>query len=88
MAGRKPGYRTPEEVRDKIRASVLITRLTKHVESPNPLLDASQVNAAKVLLNKVLPDVKSVEFQGTMEHDVGDGLKKLMNKIDGRTRTK
>lgn len=64
MAGRKPGFRHNEETRAKIQAANLIIRLYDHVMADTPLLDATQVNAAKALLNKVLPDLSSV----TMEH--------------------
>lgn len=60
--GRKPGYRHPEDVRDKIKATQIINRLMKHVVAKTPLMDASQVNAAKTLLNKVLPDLQSVHL--------------------------
>ncbi len=69
MAGRQAGFRHNQETRDKIKAGVLIERLTKHVESDKPLMDASQVNAAKALLNKVLPDLSAVTLEGG-EHPV------------------
>jgi len=74
MAGRKPGFRHNQETRDRIQAANLIIRLYDHVMAPSPLLDATQVNAAKALLNKVLPDLSAV----TMEHsgDIGDGSSK------------
>ncbi|WP_299830685.1 hypothetical protein [uncultured Roseobacter sp.] len=34
------------------------------MDADQPLLDASQVNAAKALLNKVLPDLKPVDYDG------------------------
>lgn len=63
MAARKQLWH-PEEIKKKIQASQLINRLTEHALSQAPIMDASQVNAAKVLLNKVIPDVKSVEVSG------------------------
>lgn len=74
MAGRKPGFRHNEETRAKIQASNLIIRLYEHVMASQPIMDATQVNAAKALLNKVLPDLSAV----TMEHsgDIGDGSTK------------
>lgn len=63
MAERKQLWH-PDEVKKKIQASQLINRLTNHALSPEPIMDASQVNAAKVLLNKVIPDVKAVELSG------------------------
>ncbi len=63
MAGRKPGYRHSEDMRTHIKTGMLIKRLHDHVNSKTPILDASQVNAAKALLNKVLPDLQSVQSQ-------------------------
>lgn len=68
MAGRKPGFRHNEETRAKIQTSALIKRLSDHIMSPEPIMDASQVNAAKVLLNKVLPDLKAMELKGQGEN--------------------
>lgn len=73
---RKPGYKHYQETRDKIKASQLINRLQKHVDAEKPLLDASQVNAAKALLNKVLPDLKAVEMTG----EGGEALKVIIQK--------
>ena len=64
MAGRAAGFRHNEDTRKKIKAQQLINRLQAHVDADEPLLDASQVNAAKALLNKVLPDLKAVELSG------------------------
>lgn len=64
MAGRKSGFRHNADTRKKIQATQLINRLQKHVNAKKPILDASQVNAAKALLNKVLPDLKAVELSG------------------------
>lgn len=64
MAGRSAGFRHNDTTRAKIKAGVLIDRLTKHIQSDKPLMDASQVNAAKALLNKVLPDLSSVQLSG------------------------
>lgn len=63
MAPRKQLWH-PDEVKRKIQASQLINRLTDHALSDAPIMDASQVNAARALLNKVIPDVKSVELSG------------------------
>jgi len=64
MSGRQPGFRHNEDTRAKIQAQQLINRLQAHVDADSPVLDASQVNAAKALLNKVLPDLKAVEVSG------------------------
>jgi hypothetical protein len=79
---RKAGYRHHEDTRKKIQAQSLINRLQDHIKSPTPLMDASQVNAARALLNKVLPDLSAVE----MEHGVTNELAELLKAIDGKTR--
>ena len=64
MATRKQLWH-PDEVKERIQASQLINRLNEHINSEKPgTLDASQVNAAVKLLNKVLPDMKAVEHTG------------------------
>ena len=88
MAGRRAGYRHIDETRAKIKATQLINRLQKHIDAESPILDASQVNAAKALLNKVLPDLKAVDVTGSLEHEAGSSIQHLMQRIDGRTRSK
>lgn len=66
MATRKQLWH-PDEVRQKIQASQLINRLTKHALSKEPIMDASQVNAAVKLLGKVVPDLKAVEHSGGLD---------------------
>lgn len=61
---REAGYRHNEDTRQKIQAAQLINRLHEHVMAEKPIMDASQVNAAKTLLNKVLPDLKAMELTG------------------------
>lgn len=68
MSGRKAGFRHNEDTRQRIQAQQLINRLTTHVMADEPLLDASQVNAAKALLAKCLPDLKAVEHTGSGEN--------------------
>jgi hypothetical protein len=70
MAGRKAGFRHNEDTRAKIQAAALINRLTDHVMADAPIMDASQVNAAKTLLNKVLPDLASVQHSGDADNPV------------------
>jgi len=58
---RSAGYKHLQKTRDKIQAAQLINRLDKHINADKPLMDASQVNAAKALLNKVLPDLRAID---------------------------
>ena len=56
-----PDMRTyPQKARARITGSKIITRLIKHVEGEIELTPA-QVASARILLGKVLPDMKSVE---------------------------
>lgn len=66
MAARKHLFH-PDDVKAKIKASQLINRLQDHAISAKPLLDSSQVKAIQILLNKVIPDLKSVEHSGGLE---------------------
>ena len=56
-----------ETTRAKIQTSQLINRLMAHVNSKKPLLSSSQVNAAKALLAKTLPDLQSVQMNATVD---------------------
>lgn len=67
MAGRAKGFRHNETTRQKIKAAQIINRLQDHILAPEPIMDPSQVNAAKVLLSKILPDLKAVDLSGTVE---------------------
>jgi len=67
MAARKQLWH-PDEVKARIQASQLINRLQENALSSVPLMDASQVKSAALLLNKVLPDLKSVEWTGDPEN--------------------
>lgn len=81
MAGRKAGFRHNEDTRKKIQAQALINRLMDHITSDQPIMDASQVNAAKTLLNKVLPDLKAVEHSGTnSDGSIGITFKTIIEK--------
>lgn len=59
-----PKLRAPKaaEVRSKIQASVLITRLEKHAAGQIDM-SPTQVRAAEVLLRKILPDLQSAELR-------------------------
>jgi hypothetical protein len=55
----------PEDVKAKIKTSQLINRLTDHALSDVPIMDASQVQAARALIAKVLPDVKEIDHKSS-----------------------
>jgi len=59
--------------RDKIQTSQIINRLNKHTLSEEgDIMTSSQVLAAKILLNKVIPDEKYIELvadlKGSLNH--------------------
>lgn len=69
MAGRIKGFRHDENTRNKIQGAALINRL--HLIAMGEIeASAQQVNAAKTLLNKILPDLQSVESVVDMEADL------------------
>lgn len=51
------------DVRARIQASQIINRLQSHINSELQLT-ATQVNAAKILLAKSVPDLSSIELTG------------------------
>jgi hypothetical protein len=63
MAGRPLGKRHQDDVRTKIQASAIITRLTSAFHGEIELTQV-QVNIGKTLLDKALPDLKAMELSG------------------------
>lgn len=66
MAARKTAWH-PDKVRERIRTSQLINRLTDHVLGKVEM-KPSQVTAALGLLRKTVPDLSSVEHSGEIAH--------------------
>ena len=59
-----------ELTRKKIQSSQIVNRLNKHVLSEDgDLMTTSQVNAAKVLLNKVIPDLSNIDINASVDVD-------------------
>jgi hypothetical protein len=52
----------PDQVRERIRASMLENELMKHVVGKRDMTP-TQLNAARTLLNKVLPDLSQNDVQ-------------------------
>jgi len=52
--------------RQKIQSGMIIGRLQKCVKG-EIVMSPSQVNAARILLNKTLPDLKSLDVQASIE---------------------
>lgn len=56
-----PDMRTyPQKARDRIKASLIINKLVDHVNGEIDMTP-TQVRAASILLNKVLPDLRTIE---------------------------
>ena len=58
--------RQTQKTRDNIRGSQLVNTLQNHVLEDKEL-SATQIQAAKILLAKILPDVKQVEHSGEID---------------------
>src|SRR6266702_2762477 len=69
MAARTVKIRHDEETRARIQASKLIDRLHAHVMGEVDLTNA-QVQSARVLLNKSLPDLSNVQHDGDPENPI------------------
>lgn len=65
MAGRPMNKLHQEDVRKKIQASQLINRLTGHVLGEVEM-SATQVQAARILLGKTLPDLSAVQMDANV----------------------
>ena len=71
MAARKRTW-TPEKVRERMRTTMLVRRLTKHVLGKVEM-SSTQVTAALGLLKKTLPDLNAIEHSGEIkQRDVSD----------------
>lgn len=55
-----------DEHREKIETTKLIKRLQTHALNKE-IMSASQIDAAKTLLKKVLPDMKETEHHATVD---------------------
>jgi len=66
MAARTRRIVNDANTRAKIQTTQIINRLTKHVFGELDL-SPSQVNAAKILLGKTLPDMQSIEMKAEVE---------------------
>lgn len=67
MAKRKQLWH-PDEVRQKIQVSQLINRLTQNALSDVEIMTASQVNSAKILIGKAVPDLSAVSLGGDSDN--------------------
>lgn len=68
MAARTRSLKLSDEWREKIKASMLVNRLSDHVEGKLEL-SPTQIRAAEILLRKVAPDLASIEQTGEVTHN-------------------
>jgi hypothetical protein len=62
---------TISHVRKIIKAKELIEKMQDAIlDDDKPMLSAAEVGGIKVLLNKVIPDLKGVEHSGSIDGDV------------------
>ena len=64
------GATTPDIVRRRIRAGVIVNLLQKHVHGKHPM-SSGQVRAAEVLLRKVVPDLAAIQLGIMGDHSEG-----------------
>lgn len=83
MAARKQLWH-PDEVRQKIQASQLINRLTQHSLSKKPIMDASQVSAANILLRKAIPDLVATTISGDPNAPIGIAVMEATDEMRAR----
>lgn len=67
MAAHKNRLWTPDTVRRRIRTGVLITKLKNHALGKCEMTQ-TQVAAAKILLAKIVPDLRAIEHSGEVTH--------------------
>lgn len=66
MAARKNRTKLSDTWKEKIAAGRILERLIDHVTGEIDM-SATQIAAARTLLNKVYPDLKAVELDGSIE---------------------
>jgi hypothetical protein len=69
QSGRPMGRRHQDDVRKKIQASLILNRFMDAFNGELELTN-QQVNIGKVLLDKVLPDLKAIELSGDADAPV------------------
>jgi len=71
-----------QKIKDKIDAGKIATKLQNHINDPdNTPMAATQINAARILLGKVCPDLKAVE------QTIKDERKKTKEEIYARLKS-
>ena len=69
MAARTNKKNHDEKTKKLIQASQLLNRLISHANGENNMTQ-SQINAAKIVIGKYIPDLKAIELSGNEEKPV------------------
>ncbi len=67
MAARTRRITLSEDWKDRIKVGEILARLNRHVNNKCKM-STTQIAAAKLLLSKLVPDLKSIEHSGSIEH--------------------
>ena len=74
-----------QRISERIKAGMITTRLeefaTTHPEDPDYIkksMTTAQVSAARILLSKVIPDLKQIELDGTIEQTITQITRKVV----------
>lgn len=74
-----------EQARARIQSSLIIKRLTDHING-DVELSPTQVTAAQILLRKVMPDLSTHHIDGQIEHRTAEPLSNANFDRWARTR--
>lgn len=69
MAARTRKTELDEKWKEKIKAGVIMDRLLRHVNGDIEM-STTQINAAKILLGKIIPDLKSSDDSLSVNHKI------------------
>lgn len=79
MAARILRPRHQDDIRQKIQATQLVHRLTKHALGEIEMT-ATQIKATEILLKKSIPDLSTVEMTADIEHKGEIGLRPQLSR--------
>ena len=79
-----------ERLSEKIQAGKIVAKLSGHVHDPdNHPLTQTQLNAARILLNKIIPDLRSIEVKPLQNQSPESiATTDLLRIIDGESTRK
>ena len=83
MAARKRKLVLTDQWKERIRAGVIMDRLLKHVHGDIEM-SPTQVNAAKILLGKIVPDLSATKVEGDLTLAVGSAIVERLTRAESR----